>query len=681
MKKLLSILTLIAILVTAFYTVPVKAAAEDYHKEIIKDYCITSKDGNWRYVYLCGYFNGVCEEEPCDKDIAIVNYRGKKTEVVIPETIDGHTVKGVGDFCIYTYPERELLLKLFDDNAKITKVSIPKTITKIGTVYYHSYWGASCDCDIEGECMHVGDCVDLYPSGDTFAYTSIFNRNITEFSVNKNNDNLSSKNGIIYNKDKTTLRIYPAGKTDEVFTLPENVKEVSEYAFANSKLKRVKNFEHLTEMPDGLFQYSDIEELPYMPKINYISSYAFAYCDNLKSVTIPLTVDKVNDHAFYYCKNLEDVDFGEIKTIKSAAFAQCSALKEVALPKSCSSINNYAFSNCKKLESFNCYDLTRFGDYVFKNCVNLKKINSENYKNKLNTNSIGSNAFQNCTSLENLTINTKSICPEAFKDCTALKDISLQNSEDILWIGENAFKNTAYVKNHKDGVVYIDDIAICYKKPARPETYIEIKEGTKYIAVSCLYKLDNLKAIYLPSSLNDVDDNNLCKCKNLKRVYIAGENTVFENPYYGGLPKNRSIKYYVKSDAKKVIEYFKKGYYNYTTDWDPEKVKNEEAIKAKEEILNEKPDTSEETTSSKNETVSQNKENTTSKFESATESTVSTDTESTLSPENETENNDMKKQDVKPKNNPLTVSIIAGSILLCIAGGLSAFFIYKKKKK
>jgi hypothetical protein len=41
----------------------------------------------------------------------------------------------------------------------------------------------------------------------------------------------------------------------------------------------------------------------------------------------------------------------------------------------------------------------------------------------------------------------------------------------------------------------------------------------------------------------------------------------------------------------------------------------------------------------------------------------------------------MKKPDVKPKNNTVTVLIITGSILLCIAGGLSAFFIYNKRRK
>jgi hypothetical protein len=132
-KKLLSILTLIAILATAFYTVPTTAATTSIYDENVK----ISKNGNWVYVFLCDYFEGYCQDEPCNKDIAIVNYRGNETEVAIPETVDGHTVIGVGDFYMDRYPEDELLLKLFDDNAKITKVSIPKTVTFINNKLFH----------------------------------------------------------------------------------------------------------------------------------------------------------------------------------------------------------------------------------------------------------------------------------------------------------------------------------------------------------------------------------------------------------------------------------------------------------------------------------------------------------------------------------------------------------------
>ena len=651
MKKLLSIITLIAILATAFYTVPTSAATNSLYDQIVT----ISEDGNWGYIYLCDYNDDdVSINNHRKGEIAIVDYRGNKTEIIIPETLDGHPVIGVGDYYYEEYGGDVDVSLLFCDNVKITKITLPKTIRQIGEYINERYYG------------NVFRTIDY-----------LFLKNsITEYVVDKNNPYFSSEDGVLYNKDKTQLIIYPAGKKDEVFTLPESVKSFGGHAFAHSKLKRVKNFDHIKKLSSYLFWDSELEEFPKMENLQEIEDGAFSDCDNLKSVAIPLKVDKIGYRAFWYCKNLEEVDFGEITTIESNAFAKCSALKEVALPKSCSDISDYAFSNCKKLESFNCHDLIWLGKFAFENCVNLKKINSENYKNKLNANIIRSNAFRGCTSLENLTINAKEIYECVFTNCIALKDISLEN---FGYISSDAFTNTAYVNNHKDGIVYIDDMALCYKKPAKPETYIEIKEGTKYIAHSCLYKLDNLKAIYLPSSLNIVGEFNLSDCKNLKRVYIAGENTVFKSMHF--LPKNSSIKYYVKSNAHNIIEIFKEEKYNYTTNWDPEKVKNEEAIKAKEEILNEKPNTSEETTSSKNETISQNNENTISQPETETESTVSTDTESTISTENETENNDMKITDVKPKNNTVTVLIIIGSILLCIAGGFSAFFIYNKKRK
>ena len=235
MKKLLSILTLIAILATAFYTVPVKAAQTSTYDR----YITISEDGNWGYVYLCEYIDGDCVDETCEEEIAIVDYRGNESEVVIPETVDGHTVTGVGDFYDESYPEDELVSKLFADDFNVTKVTLPKTLQKFGKYVYGEYGG-----DEEG----------WYDENAFYtAHSSFYKDTITEYIVDENSPYLSSENGIIYNKDKTELLLYPQGKTDEVFTLPESVKSFGAYAFAHSKLKRVENFDNVTALSKYLF--------------------------------------------------------------------------------------------------------------------------------------------------------------------------------------------------------------------------------------------------------------------------------------------------------------------------------------------------------------------------------------------------------------------------------------------
>jgi hypothetical protein len=100
-----------------------------------------------------------------------------------------------------------------------------------------------------------------------------FNDCLSLASINVTDDNkaYTSQDGLLYNKDKTILIRYPAGKTDISFNLPNGVTCIEEDAFFD--------------------------------------------CANLKSVTIPDSVTSINDHAFFGCSNLVSV------TLKGMGFA------------------------------------------------------------------------------------------------------------------------------------------------------------------------------------------------------------------------------------------------------------------------------------------------------------------------------------------------------------------------
>lgn len=77
--------------------------------------------------------------------------------------------------------------------------------------------------------------------------------------------------------------------------------------------------------------------------VKTIGKYAFANC-HLKSVAIPDSVTEIKESAFACCLNLESVVFGKnVETIGSNAFEMCASLKSVDLPKSIRSIGSYAF--------------------------------------------------------------------------------------------------------------------------------------------------------------------------------------------------------------------------------------------------------------------------------------------------------------------------------------------------
>lgn len=111
---------------------------------------------------------------------------------------------------------------------------------------------------------------------------------LTDINVAKNNRCFVSENGVLYTKDRKLLVLYPIGKTDDIFVVPEGVEEIADYAFSGGKylrtvycpstLKRIQNFvfndcKALSDiyLPDGLI---------------YIGDGTFGNCNNLKEVNI-----------------------------------------------------------------------------------------------------------------------------------------------------------------------------------------------------------------------------------------------------------------------------------------------------------------------------------------------------------------------------------------------------------
>jgi hypothetical protein len=150
-------------------------------------------------------------------------------------------------------------------------------------------------------------------------------------TVEEGNPNFMVKDNVLYDTAGELLYLYPAGRTDTSFTVPEDVLVIYAGSF---------------------FAAGYLESITFNDGLQYIGEMAFDFCSGLTSLTIPESVTTICSTAFSDCTALTEVNFvgaededatGKDLTIESYAFFCCDNLKEVTLPKRVTSIGDYAF--------------------------------------------------------------------------------------------------------------------------------------------------------------------------------------------------------------------------------------------------------------------------------------------------------------------------------------------------
>ena len=178
-----------------------------------------------------------------------------------------------------------------------------------------------------------------------------------------------------------------------------------------------------------------VEEVIIPEGVKTIGSYAFANLTALTKVVLPSTLERIDFGAFYGCTSLTTVEGLEnVKFINRDAFAGCALRGNISLDNVVA-IADRAFMLNTKLEGVTLgSNIQSIGAYAFSDNTALKTFTIQAPIVKL-----GQYAFEFCSSLEAIEINAAVIPAGAFNECTALKTIKL--GKDVAVIGEYAFSN------------------------------------------------------------------------------------------------------------------------------------------------------------------------------------------------------------------------------------------------
>ena len=164
--------------------------------------------------------------------------------------------------------------------------------------------------------------------------------NIKSYNVDSSNKNFTSVNGVLYNKQKTTIVRYPSSSTATEFTISKDVKEIYNGAFEGSK--NIKKF----KVEKGNTNFVTVNGVLYSKDLTRLIAYPPADL-SVTEFAVPQSVTSIDLGAFSQSKYLKKVYIlPEIKEIKMHTFYNCSNLEEVYFSKTINYVSENAFDKC-----------------------------------------------------------------------------------------------------------------------------------------------------------------------------------------------------------------------------------------------------------------------------------------------------------------------------------------------
>ncbi len=251
--------------------------------------------------------------------------------------------------------------------------------------------------------------------------------------------------------------------------LQEGIHKIEDEAFYQCEsLKEIDIPSSIDQI--GYQTFSGCKSLAKISLSNGISKIeygAFENCSSLKEIKLPNSLKTMEDAAFRFCTALETVELGNgIEILDREVFFGCCSLKKIIIPSGIKYLMGGAFANCTSLNEVTLSEGLkiigairmpesdwRLQSYesgirsldpedkqpgVFQN-IAIKEITIPS-----SVENIGTGAFADCTSLENITIINKNVeigsC--AFRGCKVKPDVSRQQENNKV---NNQGKDGCYI--------------------------------------------------------------------------------------------------------------------------------------------------------------------------------------------------------------------------------------------
>lgn len=263
--------------------------------------------GSVKTVGALAFFQSYIEKATIEDGVEILDSAAFRSSGLKEITIPG-SVKEIKDSC-------------FSEIWGLSKVTINNGVEKIdGGAFYGT---AIKEIEIPASVLTIDD--------SAFSGCGM----IQTINVAIDNQNYSSQNDSLYNKDKTKIIRYPSGKKDTEFEVPSTVKEIGNSCFSScGNLKKIQITSNVEKLATSSFVNQGI-----LTEINVVSENQYYSSED----GVLFNKDKTEFIKWPQGKSLKEYTVpGTVKTIKASSFYE-SNIKSIIIPPSVEKMESYVF--------------------------------------------------------------------------------------------------------------------------------------------------------------------------------------------------------------------------------------------------------------------------------------------------------------------------------------------------
>ena len=289
---------------------------------------------------------------PCT--VTISKYSGNSEEVIVPDNIGGIPVNAIG--CL-----------AFKDCKNLVSITLPQSLTSIE---FAAFYGCEKLENIRFPKSLVNTGQNLFPG----CYS------LKEIDVDKQNPDYTSCEGVLFDKNCTTLIIYPPGREGD-YTIPDSVNTIQTFVFVDCRKLSLLNipkdimsihieaFNNCVKLRGFIVdennpRYSSIDGVLFDKEEKTLLVYPKGKVN--KNYIVPDRVTRIRNGAFRECKRLSSIILPErLELIEAKAFCGCEGLSAISLPSSLRYIGEDAFKECPNLETITLSRTTKAGHRAF----------------------------------------------------------------------------------------------------------------------------------------------------------------------------------------------------------------------------------------------------------------------------------------------------------------------------